>query len=463
MEPIMTIKNDQELATTEINPEASENMKQLTLHILLPRTTSKIIRQRSIDYVDSENKIEKATPSGYSVKEIAAYRHGKRVGDEKLPKKVRSFYKKQDRFITTLERLNRLHSNKDSDDDDDDDNDNDDGDIERKGQKRKKTSTEELKSKQKRINLYTNLSLLVNVFLLIVKIAAAFISHSLSVISSVVDSAVDLASSVILFWATRAIKRRDPFMYPQGRTRLEPISIIILSVIMCSASIQVISESLQTTMDDVQMLRKYPSNSSEYVHPINMTAFPVSIMGITIGLKLILFLLCSRESSETLNALAQDHRNDVFSNAMALVCGILGFMAKKNPIRYPSALVLTDPIGAILISVYIVITWIRQANQQVKRLTGHTATPEFLQQITWIAFHHSLLILKIDTVRAFHFGTHFLVEVDIVLPEDMSLKEAHDIGEDLQQKIEKIPEVERAFVHLDYEFYHKASDEHKVV
>ncbi|CAF4690028.1 unnamed protein product, partial [Rotaria magnacalcarata] len=54
-------------------------------------------------------------------------------------------------------------------------------------------------------------------------------------------------------------------------------------------------------------------------------------------------------------------------------------MAKKNPIRYPSALVLTDPIGAILISVYIVITWIRQANQQVKRLTGHTATPEFLQ------------------------------------------------------------------------------------
>lgn len=41
-------------------------------------------------------------------------------------------------------------------------------------------------------------------------------SHSLSVISSVVDSAVDLTSSVILFWATRAIKRRDPFMYPQG-------------------------------------------------------------------------------------------------------------------------------------------------------------------------------------------------------------------------------------------------------
>ena len=81
--------------------------------------------------------------------------------------------------------------------------------------------------------------------------------------------------------------------------------------------------------------------------------------------------------------------------------------------------------------------------EQIKRLTGYTAKPEFLQQITWIAFHHSPLISKIDTVRAFHFGTHFLVEVDIVLPEDMSLKEAHNIGEELQKKIERIPEVER--------------------
>ncbi len=76
-------------------------------------------------------------------------------------------------------------------------------------------------------------------------------------------------------------------------------------------------------------------------------------------------------------------------------------------------------------------------------MTGHTAKPEFLQQITWIAFHHSPSISKIDTVRAFHFGTSYLVEIDIVLPESMPLKEAHDIGEELQKKIEDLPEVER--------------------
>lgn len=71
------------------------------------------------------------------------------------------------------------------------------------------------------------------------------------------------------------------------------------------------------------------------------------------------------------------------------------------------------------------------------------------------------------------------MEVDIVLAEDMILKEAHDIGESLQKKIEELPDVERvrfihsyihlysplfkAFVHIDYEYAHNPSIEHKVV
>jgi hypothetical protein len=96
-----------------------------------------------------------------------------------------------------------------------------------------------------------------------------------------------------------------------------------------------------------------------------------------------------------------------------------------------------------------------------------------------MTYHHSPLIKKIDTVRAFYFGTSYLVEVDIVLPENMLLRQAHDIGEDLQKKIECLPEVERvsdeptidgldicsfkAFVHIDYEYNHNPDSEHKIV
>ena len=53
------------------------------------------------------------------------------------------------------------------------------------------------------------------------------------------------------------------------------------------------------------------------------------------------------------------------------------------------------------------------------------------------------------------------IQVDIELPEDLPLKEAHAIGESLQIKIEELAEVERAFVHLDYECDHKP--EHSVL
>ena len=67
----------------------------------------------------------------------------------------------------------------------------------------------------------------------------------------------------------------------------------------------------------------------------------------------------------------------------------------------------------------------------------------------------------VDTVRAYHFGNQLLVEVDIVLPKGMPLKQTHDIGESLQIKLESLDEVERAFVHLDWEFEH--APEHKKV
>jgi divalent metal cation (Fe/Co/Zn/Cd) transporter len=101
--------------------------------------------------------------------------------------------------------------------------------------------------------------------------------------------------------------------------------------------------------------------------------------------------------------------------------------------------------------------------EQIKMLTGYTAKPQFLKKLTWICLNHSKEIRYIDTVRAFHFGTNYIVEVDIILPENMTVKEAHNIGEPLQQKLENISNVERAFVHLDYEFEHDPNTEHKVV
>jgi divalent metal cation (Fe/Co/Zn/Cd) transporter len=79
-----------------------------------------------------------------------------------------------------------------------------------------------------------------------------------------------------------------------------------------------------------------------------------------------------------------------------------------------------------------------------------------------MAYRFSKKITAVDTVRAYYIGDRLLVEIDIVLPPDCPLREAHDVGEALQNALESMENVERAFVHLDYSSEH-AIEHRKVV
>lgn len=48
----------------------------------------------------------------------------------------------------------------------------------------------------------------------------------------------------------------------------------------------------------------------------------------------------------------------------------------------------------------------------------------------------------------------YFVEVDIVMDGNTPLWKAHDTSQQLQDKIEDLPNVERAFVHVDHEWTH---------
>jgi divalent metal cation (Fe/Co/Zn/Cd) transporter len=93
---------------------------------------------------------------------------------------------------------------------------------------------------------------------------------------------------------------------------------------MCAASVLVIYESITTIVDDAQYFSE--KNTTKTLSEIDMSAFPISTMVITIVSKFILFFVCYRVKTPTMSALAEDHRNDVFSNIVALACGLVGIV-----------------------------------------------------------------------------------------------------------------------------------------
>lgn len=110
----------------------------------------------------------------------------------------------------------------------------------------------------------------------------------------------------------------------------------------------------------------------------------------------------------------------------------------------------------------IIFAWAQAGKDHIQRLTGRTADRDQVSALIFLAMNHDARIQFVDTVRAYHQGAKLVVELDIVLPEEMPLREAHEIGESLQLELEKLEFVERAFVHLDYEWSHKPADEHAV-
>jgi len=129
-------------------------------------------------------------------------------------------------------------------------------------------------------------------------------------------------------------------------------------------------------------------------------------------------------------------------------------------VLYPNYTWWLDPVGSILISLYIIFSWIRQMFPKINNLIGRAATPDFIQRITKIVVDHDNRIQGIDKCYAYHIGDGIFVEVDIILNPNLLLKESHDIGEGLQHKIEKIEDVERCFVHIDYQ---EDGEEHKEI
>ncbi|KAJ8759902.1 hypothetical protein K2173_010003 [Erythroxylum novogranatense] len=284
-------------------------------------------------------------------------------------------------------------------------------------------------------NFAIRISNLANMVLFAAKVYASIRSGSLAIIASTFDSFLDLVSGLILWFTAFSMKTPNPYQYPIGKRRMQPLGILVFACIMATLGLEIIWESIRTLIfeDSAFDLTK---EQEEWVVGI--------MLSVTI-VKLLLMIYCRLFKNEIVKAYALDHFFDVVTNMIGLVAALLAQYIKD----------WIDPVGAIILALYTIWTWSRTVLENVDSLVGKSATPDYLQKLTYLCWNHHKAIRHIDTVRAYTFGSHYFVEVDIVLPASMTLHEAHDIGESLQEKLEQLPDIERAFVHLDYEYTHK--------
>ncbi|GKV29472.1 hypothetical protein SLEP1_g38399 [Rubroshorea leprosula] len=297
---------------------------------------------------------------------------------------------------------------------------------------------DEMKRLAKSERLAVHASNIANVVLFAAKVYASVESKSMAGIASTLDSLLDLLSGFILWFTAYAMKKPNHYHHPIGKKRMQPVGIIVFASIMATLGLQIILESVRELIS-----KSGPEMSKE------QEEWMIGIMVSVTVVKFFLMVYCRQFNNEIVRTYAQDHFFDVITNSLGLATAVLAVHVRW----------WIDPTGAIIIALYTISTWAKTVLENVWSLIGRTAPPEFISKLTYLVWNHHEDIRHIDTVRPYTFGSHYFVEVDVVLHEDMFLSKAHNIGETLHEKLEQLPQVERAFVHIDFEFTHRP--EHK--
>jgi cation diffusion facilitator family transporter len=218
--------------------------------------------------------------------------------------------------------------------------------------------------------LALELSLYLNLLITFAKLVAYVRTLSLSVLAALLDSVLDVVSQVILnYTERRSGMQRSSAFYPAGASRLEPIGVLTCAALMGMASFEVIKESSETLIFKTATLEELTMDKAFFSF--------WSIVAI-VFIKLMLLALCQKASHRrrdygsskavmqladpTLEALAQDHWNDALSNGVAAMSLLFAL--------YSPSLWWIDPVGAIVISLYIIYSWYHTGREQIEQLTG---------------------------------------------------------------------------------------------
>jgi len=162
----------------------------------------------------------------------------------------------------------------------------------------------------------------------------------------------------------------------------------------------------------------------------------------TIGLKIFMWVyfraVGKKIRSPAIEAASVDCRNDVLVSSIAL----LGVFAPL--LGFPNL----DYWAAIAIGLFILRSGYSIGLENLDYLMGKTPSKDILDEIVKRACSVKG-VSGVHDVKAHYVGNYIHVQVHIEVKKTLTVTEAHDIGDVVEKKVEAIPSVDRAFIHID--------------
>lgn len=288
--------------------------------------------------------------------------------------------------------------------------------------------------------LAINLGLGINILLAAAKTFFGIMGHSPALLAEGINSTSDVAYYIAASIFVRLANKPADHEHPYGHRQMESIASVVIGSFVVATAVAVFWDSMDKVWDIVD-----GRAGALGAHP-----FALWVALATVLIKIFLTWYIRRLGRETknpvVNALAYDHRNDLFS-ASAASLGI--FLGQRG-------LPWVDPLAGAFVAFLILRTGIFVLRESSSDLMGVVPNRDLAERIS-VLLKDVPGVRQLEELQAHRFGPHIVVNITIGVDGGISVRKGNNIASHVEHVLAaSIPNVRRVHVH-----YHPADKRHR--
>ena len=278
------------------------------------------------------------------------------------------------------------------------------------------------------VKIASILGVIGNIFLLIIKAAIGFMTHSQAMIADAFNSAGDIFSSIMTFIGNHIASKPSDDDHNLGHGKAEYIYSMLISIAMIITGLFVLKDSILSIFDN-----------NEYIFSIWLIIVCIT----TIAIKLILFIytnkLYKKYDNLLVKANSRDHRNDTIISFGNLLAALLTLYD----------IYWVDGVIGCLISIWMIITAFKIFKESYDVLMDKSISDETKDKVLEIINKHKE-IKKVIHFNSTPVGYKYQISFTIYVDGNLSTFESHKIANDLEKEIDKkIDEIYLTVIHVN--------------
>ncbi|MDR0462597.1 MAG: cation diffusion facilitator family transporter [Christensenellaceae bacterium] len=266
-----------------------------------------------------------------------------------------------------------------------------------------------------RVSLYT---LAVNIVLTILKSIFGFVFFNISVLSDAVHSLSDVGTTLLVILATVISKPKEDKEHNYGHEKHEPIITLFFSLVLGATGFLLVYQGIYGLV---------------YIQRIVASPYLIAVTVASIVMKEAMFwytiYFAKKTHSTALKADAWHHRSDSLSSVAVLVGLVCSLFIKTN---------LVESIAIIIVALLIIKVAFDVLRVSLNQLTDKAVDKETYAKIMTAAGQING-VQNVDKLKTRLFGSAIYVDIEIGVDENLSIKDAHKIGDDVHDCLEALP------------------------